>query len=335
MAFSIPNKKIDEIFEIMQKEYEIWGPKRFPSRGRFSDDDLIIYDKIQSIDELEVKEKSEGSPKEPYFPITQTMFYFNEKGYEVPDITDKKLLIFARPCDINAIERLDNIYLKNGGYEDFYYKRLREKVKFALIECSDGFENCFCVSMGSNKTDNYSLAFRFLDEKVFVKVKDDEFKNYFLGKEIKFEPKFIEENKVKVVVPEIKDMPMEIFNHPIWKQYERCVACGRCSTSCPICSCFTTSDLFYDENPKVGERRRVWTSCHIDGFTNMAGGHEFRKEHADRMRFKTLHKIYDYKKRFNKNHMCVGCGRCDDRCPEYISFSCAINSLGKILKEEF
>ena len=38
------------------------------------------------------------------------------------------------------------------------------------------------------------------------------------------------------------------------------------------------------------------------------------------MRFKTLHKIHDYRKRFGEN-MCVGCGRCDDMCPQYISIS--------------
>jgi anaerobic sulfite reductase subunit A len=37
------------------------------------------------------------------------------------------------------------------------------------------------------------------------------------------------------------------------------------------------------------------------------------------MRFKVMHKIYDYKKRFGTT-MCIGCGRCDDVCPEYISF---------------
>jgi anaerobic sulfite reductase subunit A len=31
--------------------------------------------------------------------------------------------------------------------------------------------------------------------------------------------------------------------------------------------------------------------------------------------------------------MCVGCGRCDDVCPEYISFSHAVNKLSKLSKE--
>ncbi len=65
----------------------------------------------------------------------------------------------------------------------------------------------------------------------------------------------------------------------------------------------------------------------------MAGGHDYRTKNGERMRFKTMHKIYDYHKRFGK-HMCVGCGRCDDVCPEYISFSKCINKLYDIIEKE-
>ena len=44
------------------------------------------------------------------------------------------------------------------------------------------------------------------------------------------------------------------------------------------------------------------------------------------MRFKVLHKISDYKKRFGY-HMCVGCGRCENICPEYISYTECLNRL--------
>ena len=127
-------------------------------------------------------------------------------------------------------------------------------------------------------------------------------------------------------------MPEWIYNDKFWDQYnDRCIACGRCNTTCVTCSCYTASDVMYDDNANVGERRRVWASCHIDGFTDMAGGHGFRKNNGARMRFKVFHKIYDFKKRFGI-HMCVGCGRCDDNCPEYISYSNCINMLNDKLK---
>ena len=64
----------------------------------------------------------------------------------------------------------------------------------------------------------------------------------------------------------------------------------------------------------------------------MAGGGSYRRKNGERMRFKVLHKVLDHRKRFGEN-MCVGCGRCDDICPEYISFSRCVNQLGEAMKE--
>lgn len=202
-----------------------------------------------------------------------------------------------------------------------------------MIECTEGFDSCFCVSMEANKTDNYSLAIRVKDEEVFLDIKDKDIQNYFDGSglDIDFKPDYIEKNKIEVNVPDIEKLTNEIFKNEVWKEYSsRCIGCGRCNTSCITCSCFTMQDVFHDDNKKLGERRRVWAGCHVDGFTDMAGGHSFRNKNGDRMRFKTMHKINDFYKRFGF-HMCVGCGRCDDVCPQYISFSKCINKLNEIV----
>ena len=91
-------------------------------------------------------------------------------------------------------------------------------------------------------------------------------------------------------------------------------------------------DVFYTDNGKVGERRRVGSSCMVDGYSNVAGGGQYRKKQGERMRFKVLHKIRDYRKRFGYD-MCVGCGRCDDICGEYISFSHIINKVAAAVEE--
>ena len=144
-------------------------------------------------------------------------------------------------------------------------------------------------------------------------------------------PDFVIENEVKVNIPE--NLSQDVMKSKMWDEYsERCIACGRCNFVCPTCTCFTMQDIFYKENEKSGERRRVWASCQVDGYTDMAGGHSFRNDKGQRMRFKALHKVYDYKKKWGY-HMCVGCGRCDDICPEYISFSNCINKLEKAMDE--
>ena len=65
----------------------------------------------------------------------------------------------------------------------------------------------------------------------------------------------------------------------------------------------------------------------------MAGGHSFRPTAGDRMRYKVLHKFHDYKARFKDYHMCVGCGRCIDRCPEFISIAATVEKMAKAIEE--
>ena len=334
----IENKDFQIFFKKLQKKYHIFAPKRFEGKGRFSDTDLIKYDKISNLSEIVWDEKSVYSPKEIVFPITQTIFYFTENEYKEPeaDYQDKPVLVFLRPCDINGIKRLDKVYLSNGKDPDLYYKRLREKIKFAMIECTEGFDSCFCVSMNSNKTDDYSMAIKYGKESIKLKVNDSDIYDALDGLNLKdeYEPEFILENKLKINLPEVDEMPQEMYDHEMWREYDsRCIACGRCNTTCITCSCFDTYDLFSHDNPKVGERRRVWSCCHVDGFTEIAGGHSFRQRNGDRMRFKTFHKIYDFKKRFGEEHMCIGCGRCDDSCPEYISYANCINKVTEALDE--
>ena len=120
----------------------------------------------------------------------------------------------------------------------------------------------------------------------------------------------------------------------MWKEFNsRCISCGACTIACSTCTCFTTTDIVYDENGNVGERRRTAASCQIDGFTDVAGGGKYRTTPGDRMRYKVLHKFHDYKARFKDYHMCVGCGRCIDRCPEFISIVTTVEKMAKAIEE--
>lgn len=333
MSYCLSYEQADDIFLQLRKSYKIYAPKRFPKKGRYSDTDLVRYDEIKSVSEIELEHRGDYSPKEVIYPINQTLFYFTEDEYRESKVHNKEIIIFARPCDINGIKRLDKIFLENGGHEDVYYKRLREKVKFVLLECGGGWESCFCCSMGANKTDDYQLAMRFSKEadKILVEVKDESLENLFnIGKTCEFTPEFVTENKTTVTIPDITpELVPEIYKLSMWDEYNsRCVGCGACNAVCITCSCFNTTDTTYTQNSKIGERRRTWTGCLNDKFTTVAGGHAFRDKIGDRMRFKALHKLYDYRQRFKTDgHMCVGCGRCDDVCPQYIAFSHTIKKL--------
>ena len=333
MGYKIVNESLNAIFEKLSKDYCIYAPKVFEGDGTFSDVDVIRYGEVSKVEEIVFDKKSEYSFKEVISPITQTLFYFTEDEVTVPSTPKKGAIVFLRSCGMHALKRMDQIYLNNGP-EDFYYKRLRENTKFILMGCTKTFDNCFCLDMGSNKTNEYDAYVKVDKDFASIDCKWLELEELIKMEQFKEEnvtPDFVSENTIKVNIPD--NISTKVFNSKMWNEYsERCIGCGRCNFVCPTCTCFTMQDIFYRDNGKVGERRRIWASCQINGYTDMAGGITFRKPQGDKMRFKVMHKVYDYKKRFGY-HMCVGCGRCDDICPEYISFSNCINKLEDAIKE--
>ncbi len=333
MGYRLSAESLDQIFQTVADTYIVFAPKVFPGEGTFSDTDRIRYGAVRSIKEIVLAEKSHYSFKEAITPINETLFFFSEERITVPNPDSKGAIIFLRSCDLHALKRLDQIYLHNV-FTDFYYQRLRERIKLVLIGCEQSFENCFCVAMGTNRSTQYDAAIRLDGPDVLIDCQDPWFEALVApraSEQLPVEAAYVTENDVQVTIPD--NLDLKVMDSKMWQEYhQRCIACGRCNFVCPTCTCFTMQDIFYKDNARVGERRRVWASCHVDGYTDMAGGMKYRDNKGQRMRFKVLHKVYDFKKRFGY-HMCTGCGRCDDICPEYISFSASINKLSDAMQE--
>lgn len=330
MGYRLDAVKMDQVLERLTDRYQVYAPAWDKAKKN------VRFCKISSVSEIVLDRQSDFSVKETFYPISQVMMHFRADSISTEDIADERgILVFARPCDINGIRRLDKIFYENGQ-PDYYYARLREKVKIILLECRESFDNCFCVSMGSNITDNYQAAVRLETDKdgnltdILVKADGGEFEEYFSGAApVDFEPEFVTANKKVMNIPDInRDNLKEISSLKYWEQFdEQCIGCGGCNTVCGTCSCFDTSDIIYEEGRPDGDRRRVWSSCMIASFTEMAGGARSRKTQGANMRFKVFHKFYDFKARFGEENMCVGCGRCDMRCPKDISFFDTVNGL--------
>lgn len=330
--YKLSTQHAEELLRRLRADYDVWAPAVMPREGRHSDQPVVGYRPVTSYGQIVWDRKTFFSPKEAVFPIRETLFRFIEGQADETAAPTRPVIVFLRPCDINGIERCDGIFLRNGETADYYYERRRRLMKVFMIECVEGFDSCFCVSMDANRTDDYAAAVRVEADGLSVLVQDDALSPLFDGLPVcnGFEARFPERNAVKVGIPDPEKIDESVMEHEMWQEYSRrCIACGRCNTSCPTCTCFSMQDVFYDEARTMGERRRVWTGCHLAGFADMAGGHTFRETYGARMRFKVLHKVYDYHKRFGK-HMCVGCGRCDDVCPEYIGYAKCVNKLADL-----
>ena len=335
VSVAVTGAEMEEIFRRLAAEYDVYGPALSRGRGTEEEKLSVRFRKLDSFSEIVGDRQSDFSPKEVYYPISQTVFRFDESNYTpvLPE-QEKPILIFAHPCDINAIRRLDNIFLKNGNHADIYYQTLRSKVKFALLECAGehGFPGCWCVSMGTNKTDDYVLAVRMEGDSVKAEITDDVLLPFFDGAaKCDYTPRFVEKNEREAKLPRVGkvDRLQKVFDLEFWKDYnEQCISCGGCNAVCPTCSCYETADYLEQQNSRKGERKRVWASCMIPEFTRTAGGHVARPTPDKLLRFKALHKVFDYNTRFGgREHMCVGCGRCVQRCPKDIDFLNTINRL--------
>ena len=327
MGYTLTRVQADAAFAEWLQRYKVYAPVLKKGEGCFSDTDIIRYDTPKTLEDIVWDKKSDYSFKEALIAINETLFYFTEDQTTIPKGPDRDIVIFLRPCDLNAVKRLDQIYLDNGPV-DFYYARIRERAHFVLMGCTETCENGYCVSMGTNTADNYDAYLKVEEDAVYVDLKNPELGTLVAGAApAEVTPDFVTENEKKVTLP--KHLSNETFQNPIWQEYgARCIACGRCNFACPTCTCFTMQDIFYKDNAKVGERRRIWASCQVDGYDTIAGGIKFRKTQGDAFRFKVMHKIYDFEQRFGYT-MCVGCGRCDDICPEYINHATVINRLAK------
>ena len=333
MGYVLNKDGFNAVLSQLNKQYRIYAPVIKEGEGRFTDVDVIRYDFVSEADDIELSKKSDFSFKELLTPLSQTLFFFTEDQVKEADMDQREVLIFLRSCDMHAVKRLDDMNLNNGLAIDTFYKRIRDKIHFVLIGCAQSYDDCFCVDMKSNiTTDGYVFSIDQDNDTYAIDVKDSSLNSLFQahGQEKEVQVKHVTENPVHVTIPE--SIPLDIYKDPLWDEYTlRCINCGRCNFVCPTCTCWTMQDIFYTDNGKVGERRRVQASCMVDGYTNVAGGGQYRRTNGERMRFKTLHKIHDYRKRFGYD-MCVGCGRCDAVCPEYISFSTIINKVNKAVE---
>lgn len=338
MAYQLSREDVNHLLEALSETYDVYAPKRMNNEGRYSDTDLVRYERVSSFDDIVWEVKSDFPAKTVINPIQETTFHFTEDEFRESKGPKKPIVLFARPCDINAQLVQSDIFKMNGGYTDYYYARMRDKVHFFMMDCNGGDDTCFCQSMGTNRTDDYDVAVKFSPEGLLATVKAEEFTPFFEGFAASdFEPTFVEEGQeLSVDIPDLsdKDVMLALKNHPMWDEYnKRCISCGACTVACSTCTCFRSRDVVWDDNPEVGDRRRVYQSCQVPDFDTMAGQREMRPTAAARMRYKVLHKFHNHKARFQTRQMCVGCGRCIHRCPEFISIVETMKKVNKAVDE--
>ena len=222
MGYVLTQEGFSDAISQLRKTYRIFAPVRKKGAGRFTDVDAILYDEVNGSEEIELHEKSDYSAKEVLTPLSETLFYFTEGVCKEADLDTRPVLLFLRSCDLHAMKRQDQIYLANGMEKDFFYQRRRELVHYVLIGCSHSFENCFCVDMKSNVSeDGYAFSVDEAEGMYRINVLDERLDAVFSAAATSKEevvPAHVTQNEVHVRIPET--IPAEIMKHPLWDEYE-------------------------------------------------------------------------------------------------------------------
>jgi len=319
--------------EVISQRAQLWAPVK---KG-----DKHIFDRVKDFNRIEMKTtRTILPPKKLMVPPAFNTFTFTSDSYQ-EDLShvSSKILFGIHPCDIHGLLTLDKLF--SYQYSDPYYIKARQKTLILGLSCwpdehcfakstrthiiDDGFdlfftdlEDFFLVWIGSSRGDDLVRMKPGLFEK---NLSDSDIQHY-----IRWQTEREKAYRAEVNFLAMPDLMELKYKAPFWEEAgQACLACGSCSMVCPTCNCYNILDKLSLAG-KPGRRLRIWDSCTLVEYSEVAGGKNFREHKADRLRLWYTHKLQAYVSKYGKPS-CVGCGRCLVTCPVDINIQTIAKSL--------
>ncbi len=317
----LPKNKLNHWLAALKK-HDLFTPTR--------NGDVVLFSPFSGEKDVILEGRPTLGPKGILFPQTETLFTYRiGKNAEIVDAADKrtKRIIFGiRPCDARAFSVLDNLF--KDEYQDTYYLNAREATTLVGLTCSQPNTNCFCTSLSGSpgERDDVDILLTDLGDGYYVDIVTEKGQilvdeNYQLFSEVSDS----DESRKEAIIADAEksisrmidstDLPNKlgkIFESDYWnKTAMKCIGCGTCTYLCPTCYCFDIQDEIQGIK---GKRARMWDSCMYPEYTIHTSGHNPRPARMNRIRNRVYHKFKYYHDNFDV-HLCIGCGRCVDKCP--------------------
>jgi ferredoxin len=304
--------------------------------GVVQKDGRFVYEKLDDAKNLRLDfDETMYPPKQFLFPPKEAILAYTPgkaSSCEPVIAHDAQAIIGVHPGDLAAIAMFDKAFSDTNV--DSNYCPRREKTILVGIYPTKPGKYRFTSSM-IKPEEPYLAADAFLidlgNDSYAVEIVSDNGKEFFSNSKAKPASADIK-TKAEKMKTSVKDsvslavkrdeLPKFLNGkerHPVWeKRGEKCFSCGSCVMVCPTCYCFDVLDEL-DLSLESGSRVRQWDACVLEPFAVCAGGHNFRKKAADRIR----HRLYRKQKfLFEMFGLpgCVGCGRCKKACVPDIAF---------------
>lgn len=326
----IKKSDLNQALEILAADANVFVPGEIENVTRF-----VLWE-----NGMEVNLTGENTtlpPKDILFPCTEKMYnYKMGKSIEIKEIVSKpKQVIFGvRPCDMRSIDCMDRVFLEKG-YVDSFYSRKRENVTLFAMGCTRVSRTCFCDSMGLDPNDapNADVMMHDAGDAIVMEAYTEKGEQALksldsLLAEGTAQP--AEPVSCDLNIPVTDDLPEKLgrmFEHSIWDEVTRaCIGCATCTYVCPTCYCF---DIDSDNHGTEGTKYRCWDSCMFSDYSRMAGGHNPRPTKKERVRNRYMHKLSFFHDRYGQL-LCVGCGRCIEKCPAHMDISAFIEKAAEV-----
>ena len=336
----ITKREFKKFINGLISENEAIGPKKVATDAKGKP--IYQFKQVHSFDEIDLDYTvSYSSLKNFFLPFKEELSTFSFKNGDweqnIKYHVNPRVIIGVRPCDINGLNELDNIFV-NGKFPSPYY--LARRMNTFLI----GLDHippadCFCESFDAHQVNlgfhlfcsdagdkyhlaiNSSKAFNFLKNVNTREPTEKDNKAYIERKKL-IKKKF----RTKVNTAGLYHYLDLEFKSPIWKKWgDRCLNCGTCAMVCPTCYCFGIEENI-DVSLKKSQKERIQYSCNIVDFAEVAGGHNFRPLREDRLKYRYYHHYKGFAENANEQ-ICVGCNRCGRACLAGINPKDVINDL--------
>ncbi len=317
-----------------------YGPKQVDTAA--NGDPVYQYKEVSTADEIAFDYTATySSAKHLLLPFREELsrFRFSDSDWqqEIDYEVEPKVLIGLRPCDISALNILDDVLL-NGKFPSPYYLAHRKNT-FIIGMDHLPLPDCFCKSLNHHTVSTgFNLFCSDIGDKYYLSINSS--KAYTYLKEFAIEDpspeddcRLIERRKlikqsfrtdVEVTgLPSFLDIE---FDSPIWDKWgDKCLNCGTCAMVCPTCYCYDTTETIDTSLNSASREKRLY-SCNIVDFAEVAGGHNFRPKNGDRLKYRYYHHYRGFAENANQQ-ICVGCNRCGRACLAGINPKDVINDL--------